>query len=62
MTDKDLRDLLENHWAASNTNAFEAEHRVYRADAVLEYPQSGCPRTSSPRRLRQVGKRTGLIG
>jgi hypothetical protein len=29
------------HWAASDANDFEAEHRIYREDAVLEYPQSG---------------------
>jgi hypothetical protein len=28
-------------WAASDTNDFDAEHRIYRSDAVLEYPQSG---------------------
>lgn len=41
MTDEDLRHLLEAHWAASDANDFSAEHRIYRADAVLEYPQSG---------------------
>jgi hypothetical protein len=29
------------HWAASDANDFETEHRIYRDDAVLEYPQSG---------------------
>jgi ketosteroid isomerase-like protein len=28
-------------WAASDANDFEAEHQIYREDAVLEYPQSG---------------------
>ena len=32
---------LREHWAASDANDFEAEHRIYRADAILEYPQSG---------------------
>ncbi|AMW18900.1 nuclear transport factor 2 family protein [Mycobacteroides chelonae] len=41
MTDTDPRDALEAHWAASDANDFDAEHRVYRDDAVLEYPQSG---------------------
>lgn len=36
-----LRGALEAHWAASDANDFDAEHRVYRDDAVLEYPQSG---------------------
>jgi hypothetical protein len=37
----DIRAALEAHWAASDANAFEEEHRIYREDAVLEYPQSG---------------------
>ncbi|MCW2663258.1 MAG: hypothetical protein JWP83_4410 [Mycobacterium sp.] len=41
MHDDDVRDALRRHWAASDANAFEAEHRIYRDDAVLEYPQSG---------------------
>jgi hypothetical protein len=41
MTDSDLRRALEGHWAASDANDFDAEHRIYRVDAVLEYPQSG---------------------
>ncbi|WP_445163893.1 nuclear transport factor 2 family protein [Mycobacterium sp. Dal123C01] len=39
--DADVRGALETHWAASDANDFDAEHRIYRADAVLEYPQSG---------------------
>jgi hypothetical protein len=30
-----------SHWAASDANDFETEHRIYHEDAVLEYPQSG---------------------
>jgi hypothetical protein len=41
MTDTDLLRALEAHWAASDANDFDAEHRIYRPDAVLEYPQSG---------------------
>jgi len=41
MRDNELRAALEIHWASSDTNDFDAEHRIYRADAVLEYPQSG---------------------
>ena len=41
MNDDDVRDALQWHWAASDANAFAAEHQIYRDDAVLEYPQSG---------------------
>jgi len=41
MDDNNVRDALEAHWAASDANDFDAEHRIYRSDAVLEYPQSG---------------------
>ena len=41
MHDDDMRDALRRHWAASDANDFETEHRIYRDDAVLEYPQSG---------------------
>lgn len=41
MHDDDVRCALETHWAASDTNDFDTEHRIYRADAVLDYPQSG---------------------
>jgi ketosteroid isomerase-like protein len=35
-----IRAALDRHWAASDANDFEAEHEIYRDDAVLEYPQS----------------------
>jgi hypothetical protein len=41
MGDNAIREALEAHWAASDANDFDAEHRIYRDDAVLEYPQSG---------------------
>jgi ketosteroid isomerase-like protein len=41
MHDDEVRDALRMHWAASDANDFETEHRIYRDDAVLEYPQSG---------------------
>jgi hypothetical protein len=41
MEDRDIRAALDRHWAASDTNDFEAEHQIYQEDAVLEYPQSG---------------------
>jgi len=41
MSDADVRAALQCHWKASDANDFDAEHHIYRADAVLEYPQSG---------------------
>ena len=41
MSDDDVRAALQRHWAASDANDFAVEHEIYRADAVLEYPQSG---------------------
>ena len=41
MADDDIRAALDRHWAASDANDFEAEHQIYRDDAVLDYPQSG---------------------
>jgi len=41
MNDQQIRAALDEHWAASDANDLEAEHRIYQEDAVLEYPQSG---------------------
>ena len=41
MDDRALRAALEHHWAASDASDFQAEHDIYRDDAVLDYPQSG---------------------
>jgi ketosteroid isomerase-like protein len=41
VNDDDIRAALLRHWAASDSNDFDTEHQIYRADAVLEYPQSG---------------------
>jgi hypothetical protein len=41
MDDREILAALDQHWAASDANDFETEHRIYRDDAVLEYPQSG---------------------
>jgi hypothetical protein len=41
MDDRALRLALERHWDASDAGDFEAEHEIYRQDAVLDYPQSG---------------------
>ena len=37
----EIQAALNRHWAASDASDFEAEHEIYREDAVLEYPQSG---------------------
>jgi len=39
--DQAIRAALDQHWAASDANDFETEHRIYLEEAVLEYPQSG---------------------
>ena len=39
--DQEIRAALNEHWAASDANDFETEHRIYHESAVLEYPQSG---------------------
>ena len=41
MRDQEIRAALDQHWAASDANDFDTEHRIYLDDAVLEYPQSG---------------------
>ena len=41
MKDEEIRAALDRHWMASDADDFEAEHAIYREDAVLEYPQSG---------------------
>lgn len=41
MDDPSARAALQRHWDASDAGDFEAEHAIYRADAMLDYPQSG---------------------
>jgi len=41
MDDRSMRATLERHWNASDAGDFDAEHEIYREDAVLDYPQSG---------------------
>jgi hypothetical protein len=41
MDDRTVRAALQRHWDCSDANDFEAEHEIYREDAVLDYPQSG---------------------
>ena len=70
MQEKQIRAALDQHWAASDANDFETEHRIYLEDAVLEYPQSGeltrgrhniqCQRASQPSKKRFTVRR--IIG
>jgi hypothetical protein len=41
MDDRTILAALKRHWDASDANDFDAEHEIYREDAVLDYPQSG---------------------
>jgi hypothetical protein len=41
MNDQTIKAALQRHWDASDANEFAAEHEIYHADAVLDYPQSG---------------------
>ena len=41
MDDRTVRAALQRPWEASDANDFDAEHEIYREDAVLDYPQSG---------------------
>jgi hypothetical protein len=40
MSDQEMRDALNRHWAASDSGDFATEHDIYEEDAVLDYPQS----------------------
>jgi hypothetical protein len=39
--DAGTRDRIREHWQASERGDVEAEHAIYAADAILDYPQSG---------------------
>jgi hypothetical protein len=39
--DADIRARVQQHWEASERGDVEAEHAIYAADAILDYPQSG---------------------
>ncbi|MEU5312294.1 nuclear transport factor 2 family protein [Streptomyces sp. NPDC021562] len=39
--ERKIRAAIEEHWLASERGDFEAEHAIYAADAMLDYPQSG---------------------
>jgi ketosteroid isomerase-like protein len=40
MRDQEIREALNQHWAASDSGDFATEHDIYHDDAVLDYPQS----------------------
>jgi hypothetical protein len=40
-SDTQTKAAIEEHWRASERGDIEAEHAIYRVDAVLDYPQSG---------------------
>jgi hypothetical protein len=37
----DIRAGIRRHWEASERGDVDAEHAIYAADAILDYPQSG---------------------
>ena len=39
--DADIRARLRQHWEASERGDIDAEHAIYAADAILDYPQPG---------------------
>jgi hypothetical protein len=40
-SDAAIRARIQQHWEASERGQIEAEHAIYAADAILDYPQSG---------------------
>ena len=38
--DSETRAQIEEHWKASELGDIDAEHAMYAADAILDYPQS----------------------
>jgi hypothetical protein len=39
--DAQARDMITEHWRASEQRDSAAEHAIYATDAILDYPQSG---------------------
>jgi hypothetical protein len=37
----EIRARIQEHWEASERGDGDAEHAIYAADAILDYPQSG---------------------
>jgi hypothetical protein len=40
VSDQEIRQALNQHWAASDSGDFATEHDIYHEDAILDYPQS----------------------
>jgi hypothetical protein len=40
-SDVRIRAAIQEHWAASDRGDIDAEHAIYGAAAILDYPQSG---------------------
>jgi hypothetical protein len=38
--DIEIRKRIQQHWEASERGEIDAEHAIYAADAILDYPQS----------------------
>jgi hypothetical protein len=36
-----FKEVIEEHWRASEDNNIQVEHAIYASDAILDYPQSG---------------------
>jgi SnoaL-like domain len=41
MENQQIRETLDEHWAASAAGDLEKEHDIYDDDVILDYPQSG---------------------
>lgn len=41
MEEKQIREALNAHWQASAAGNINAEHDIYDADTICDYPQSG---------------------
>jgi len=40
-SDSETKTAITRHWQASDRGEIDAEHAIYAADAILDYPQSG---------------------
>ena len=40
-SDSETKTAIMRHWQASDRGEIDAEHAIYAADAILDYPQSG---------------------
>ena len=58
LSDAQTKAALEEHWRASERGDIEAEHAIYSADAILDYPQSGERFRGRTTRSRTAAART----